>query len=291
MVNINNKKLGMLLGLHIGDSLGATLEFTDKSEIYELHTEIIGGGVYNWHPGEPTDDTEMMLCLLNSIADLGRFDQKDVAKRYLDWFNKNPKDVGNTISQALNNLNRGMSLSSCGVDSEFGQGNGSLMRCAPMALLPFSNLSIKRQCSITHAHQMCVYCDQIFILLLQDLINGLSKEEAFQNLLINSKKRDTSIYLLMEQIPYTTLDEFVKSGYVLETLFCTAWAFIYTNSFEEALIKIVNEGGDADTYGAITGAIAGAYYGLESIPDRWGNVIHKKNEIVMATLRILERGL
>ena len=147
-----DKALGMLLGLHVGDSLGATLEFKDKHEIYEPHTEIIGGGLLSWKPGEATDDTDMMLCLLRSISNTGKFDQAAVSKEFLKWFESNPKDVGNTVSHALSNLKSGIDLENCGLKSEMNQGNGSLMRSASMALILYSDTDIRLQCSITHSH-------------------------------------------------------------------------------------------------------------------------------------------
>ena len=59
------------------------------------------------------------------------------------------------------------------------------------------------------------------------------------------------------------------SGYVVETLQAVFQAFFETNSFEECLVNVVNRGGDADTTGAIAGMIAGAFYGLDNIPQHW----------------------
>jgi ADP-ribosyl-[dinitrogen reductase] hydrolase len=60
-----------------------------------------------------------------------------------------------------------------------------------------------------------------------------------------------------------------SGGYVVETL-ATVLHFLHASrSFEETLVGVVNQGGDADTTGAIAGAIAGAYHGLEGLPERW----------------------
>ncbi len=59
------------------------------------------------------------------------------------------------------------------------------------------------------------------------------------------------------------------SGYVVETLQTVFHHFFTTATFEECLIGVVNQGGDADTTGAIAGMIAGACYGLGAIPERW----------------------
>jgi len=57
-----------------------------------------------------------------------------------------------------------------------------------------------------------------------------------------------------------------SSGYAIDSLEAALWSFYHTDTFEEALLKAVNLGDDADTVGAITGQIAGAYYGVDSIP-------------------------
>ena len=53
------------------------------------------------------------------------------------------------------------------------------------------------------------------------------------------------------------------------TLESAVWALLNTTSFEDALIRAVNLGEDADTVGAVVGALAGAAYGVEAIPQRW----------------------
>ena len=59
------------------------------------------------------------------------------------------------------------------------------------------------------------------------------------------------------------------TAYVADTLRTVFHDFFSTRGFEECLVRIVNRGGDADTAGAIAGAIAGAHYGLPAIPGRW----------------------
>ena len=60
-----------------------------------------------------------------------------------------------------------------------------------------------------------------------------------------------------------------SSAYVVDTMQTVLHYFFSTNSFADCIIGVVNQGGDADTTGAIAGMIAGAFYGLESFPRRW----------------------
>jgi ADP-ribosylglycohydrolase len=59
------------------------------------------------------------------------------------------------------------------------------------------------------------------------------------------------------------------SGYVVRSLEAALWAFAKSTSFEHGALLAVNLGNDADTTGAVYGQIAGAYYGVEGIPERW----------------------
>jgi ADP-ribosyl-[dinitrogen reductase] hydrolase len=52
------------------------------------------------------------------------------------------------------------------------------------------------------------------------------------------------------------------------------WGLMTTDSFEAAVVQVVNLGNDADTVGAVVGALAGAAYGLASIPKRWRDALH-----------------
>ncbi|HSV14780.1 MAG TPA: ADP-ribosylglycohydrolase family protein, partial [Tepidisphaeraceae bacterium] len=62
--------LGCLVGLAVGDALGTTLEFRPKGS-FEPITEMIGGGPFRLDPGQWTDDTSMALCLAESLLEKG----------------------------------------------------------------------------------------------------------------------------------------------------------------------------------------------------------------------------
>lgn len=269
---------GMLLGLHVGDSLGANLEFTQPRKD-NLQIDIVGGGGLDWRPGEPTDDTIMMYQLLESIAIRGHFDQEYTAQMFLEWYKTSPKDIGGTVRQALKNILYGMPVEKSGLSTEYSQGNGSLMRSAPLALLDYDDEIIRKQCSITHAHPTCIHCDQIYVYLLELLLEGASKKEAFELALKKAKNINSELSSALLNIDNLNISDIFTEGYVVDSLVFSIWAFMKLDSFEEALITIVNRGGDADTLGAITGAICGAYYGIESIPRRWLDKIELKDDI------------
>jgi ADP-ribosyl-[dinitrogen reductase] hydrolase len=76
------------------------------------------------------------------------------------------------------------------------------------------------------------------------------------------------------------MEDLVPSGFVLDTLQAAMWCFLNTDSFEDAVVYAVNLGGDTDTIGAVCGALAGAWYGLEQIPSRWQQPLDGRQEII-----------
>lgn len=277
-MNNLDKKKAMLLGLHIGDSLGATLEFSNGRNEENLLKEIIGGGPFQWNVGDATDDTDMMMCILKSLSEKSKFSLDDISERFINWRRSKPKDIGRTIHEAISDLIlRGLDYG--GIKGEFCRSNGSLMRCAPMALYDSSEEEIKKQTKLTHGEEICSLCDLIFIQALKDALAGKDKEEIYKNALARSKENQ-ELYFSLLNIKKTSWDQLNTSGYVISSLFCAFWALMNHDSFEEALVYVINKGDDSDTCGAISGALLGAYYGLEGLPERWLNKIQYRNEII-----------
>lgn len=142
MKQILSDRLKLLLtGLATGDSLGSTSEFKSQSEVPALYARLkhtgwpfaqVGGGPFGWRPGDPTDDSDMALCLVRSFAELGRFDGADVARRFVEWLRSGPPDVGGTTRRTLGAIAAGTAWHEGGLaDYRRNPGNaanGSLMR-------------------------------------------------------------------------------------------------------------------------------------------------------------------
>ena len=80
----------------------------------------------------------------------------------------------------------------------------------------------------------------------------------------------------LEEFANTEEDEINSSGYVIDSMEAAVWSLITTESYEEALLKIINLGEDTDTIGAIAGGLAGLYYGYDNIPKEWKDCIVKR---------------
>lgn len=271
-----NKELGMLLGLHCGDSLGATLEFGPSRSRENFLEDIIGGGEYHWTPGAPTDDTDLAFCLLQSLTQNKTFVPEDYTKYLIAWYHSNPPDIGNTTKAALKRLIQGISFTESGGKDETTQTNGSLMRCAPLALLPFNEDMIKIQCAMTHAHQTCIDADLIFISALKDALLGKDKTHIYNSSLHYASRINLKIHEELLKIPNTPWEDLRTGGLVVETLAASFWGLLNSENFKDAIVLVVNRGNDSDTVGAVTGALCGAYYGLDSIPQKWLQTIQLK---------------
>ena len=133
---------GALLGLAIGDALGATVEFMLPGT-FEPMTEILGGGPHGLMPGEWTDDTSMALCLAESLIQCEGFDAEDQLNRYVRWWKNGHLsstgicfDIGITTRAALEKFQETGQPS--GLTSPDTAGNGSIMRLAPVPIF-YSN--------------------------------------------------------------------------------------------------------------------------------------------------------
>lgn len=280
---MKNRVLGMLLGHHTGDALGATLEFQPPRHPNSWLRDIEGGGNFKWRPGQATDDTDLMLCVLDALVSRKEFSFPRLKNNLLEWYKSGPIDIGTTTRKGLIMLTRGHPVEHCGDDHEGSQGNGSLMRCAPLALLDTAAETladvVKKQASITHAHPRCIRADWSLVSSLQALLQGHPKQSVYQSALLSLKARDDVLYESLAGMSERVWEHLATSGYVVDTLTAGFWALLHSTSFEDAMVKVINRGDDADTCGAVAGALCGAFYGAKAIPHRWLNVIEQKGAI------------
>lgn len=288
-----NKFLGCLLGLAVGDALGSSLEFK-KPGTFEPITRIIGGGYHKLKAGQWTDDTSMALCLAQSLIDCNGFDAKDQMEKYCKWEEEGYMsstgecfDIGNTTLKALDDFRlTGNSYSTITDDSA--AGNGSIMRLSPIPMYYYQNpedalkyaaLSSKT----THANTMCVDACRYMSGIMVGLLNGESKEIVLssmylpvENYFVNESLCDAVKEVASGSFKTKHPPEIKGTGFVVETLEAALWAFYHSNNFKEGALKVVNLGNDADTTGAVYGQIAGIIY---DIPQEWLKIISMREKI------------
>jgi ADP-ribosyl-[dinitrogen reductase] hydrolase len=266
MQDIHKRAEAAFFGLALGDALGATVEFMTPGEImskYGCLNEITGGGWLKLKPGQVTDDTQMSLCIARAIAASNGWSLEAIAENFSAWLRSKPVDIGDTCRRGIRNyMLKGI------LETPYNQwdaGNGACMRMLPVALFTLGNDELLKEYAIaqghlTHHHPLsdaaCISLGR----LVQMAVLGRSKTTLrgeLENLLADHEN--------FRFEPYRGL----STAYVVDTMQTVFHYFFKTRDFEECIVRTVNQGGDADTTGAIAGMLAGAYYGLESIPKRW----------------------
>lgn len=277
---------GCLLGLAAGDALGTTVEFKAPGT-FEPMTDIVGGGPFSLKRGAWTDDTSLALCLAESLIECRAFEAADQMERYIRWWRDGHLssngfcfDIGGTTAQALHTYIR-TEDPFAGSTSARAAGNGSLMRLAPAPLFfasdPEKAVRMSSESSrTTHGAVTCLDACRYYGGLIVGAVNGVSKEELLA-------PRYAPAAQLWEREPLCAeVDEvaagsflhkeppaIVGSGYVVRALEAALWAFSRSTNFRDGCLLAVNLGYDADTTGAIYGQLAGAYYGVDGIPEGW----------------------
>ncbi|HET8629746.1 MAG TPA: ADP-ribosylglycohydrolase family protein [Thermomicrobiales bacterium] len=284
--------LGCLLGLALGDALGAPLEFMTRAQIAATHGEVrepIGGGWLMVDPGEYTDDTQMALALAESIIACRQVDPADIARRFVAWAASHPKDIGNITRLALRYHAQGVPHGEVGprVCRELAgrcAGNGSVMRCAPVGLFHAARPEALVRDSLvtsalTHADPQSAWSTVAVNLAIADLVAG-RREGLVERIAPQIKEPRVRETLLAA--PGLARRDVRSGGFVLETLGAAFWALENHEGFEEVVVAAINLGDDADTVGAVAGALAGAREGVDALPRRWLALLHDADQIAAA---------
>lgn len=304
-MTLQNRFKGSLVGLGVGDALGASVEFL-KRDTYEIST-YQSGGKLNVKLGEYTDDTAMALCLSWSLLENG-FDEKNQLELYLKWLleaymsaDGRVVDCGKTIYYSLMNYKKNKTITS-NQNQKFTAGNGSLMRIAPIAL--YSHKNIKKalvysalSSYTTHGLDVCADACMAYTGLIIAALNALEKDEILSYAyakyifgLIDDKSLDVKC-VLEGSYKHKTRDEISSTGYVIHSLEAALWCFYNSQNFDDGLKLAVNLGNDTDTIGAIYGQLAGAYYGFDAISKDLRENLMRSDFLQDTALRLYEVAL
>lgn len=285
MDHLQDRLRGIAVGAAVGDALGMPLEFHPPRPENAWVTEMIAGPL---PPGTFTDDTEMALCLAESLLQTSPLDVHDLAGRFTGWLQSRPSDVGIHTAQVLKEIINGEDISRAAQKVQDQEpdsaSNGSLMRAWPIAIARSGSESLltsetRLQCELTHTHPDSVQGTIFFNFILYNILQAGSEspQAIIRQAVHNAAEKillDEDFAMKISLAPMRLPRDLKNTGWVRHTLESALWAVQTTLSFEEALVKVVNLGNDADTAGAVTGAIAGALYGLQGIPSRWREALH-----------------
>lgn len=307
-----DRVLGALLGLAVGDALGATLDFIEPESppFPELargpHVDVIGGGPFRLARGQVTSGTQMACCLATSIRARGRLEVHDVAARYTAW-QEHAFHIDEPTAAALNAIREGMPIGIVGSRQVLGVSprriadHGSLARTAPIGVLLACEPSTRRAASLadsslTHPDPRSRLACAAFNAALSRGVLGFAtphalltaaREElrhAAHTLFYEGEEElATAVEELEQDLTAAEQDDpelYGPSLHIHRTarsvsvaLRLAFWEILHAPSFRDALIDAVNRGGEAHTNGAITGALAGALWGASAIPEEWRRAV------------------
>lgn len=290
-----HRAVGCLVGLACGDAVGAPIEFLPRGRFRPV-TGMQGGGKFQVEPGQWTDDTSMALCLADSLLAVAGFDPLDQMERYYRWadsgYNSSKAEafgLGKTVLRAFVQFRKTGSAYSGPVDEKW-SGNGSLMRLAPIPIFYHRCVEQTRHFAamssqVTHGSEACLAACAAFSEILHNALWGKSKEALF----IASGHRIEAFLAGygIGEFRTKTANDVKGSGFVMDCLEAALWAFWSTDSFEEAVLAAANLGDDADTTAAVCGQLAGAFYGIEGIPQTWRTRLHQRTRIETCARELL----
>lgn len=276
-----NRIKGALFGFAIGDALGGTTEFLTRDQIkkqYGVVNKIVGGGCWDLEKGETTDDTAMTLAVARGILINPQDPVEDIGKEFLKWYDSRPKDVGIIISTVFGHFNGNWFESAEKVHyenlGERSAGNGSLMRCLPVAVA-YKDIEevesiTRKQSQMTHydstADEACIIYNRV----AYHVLHGKDLKEAI---------RDEIKGTIYEVALSGERPSCPPSGYVVHTMHWVLYWLLNSDSYLDVVVGATNEGDDSDTVAAIAGGLAGLACGFEALPKEFVEVLLQKDEI------------
>lgn len=277
-----HRAVGALLGLAVGDALGAPFEFGSAGQWSKRFPnpvqggigEMIGGGGFNWQPGEFTDDTQMALALAESLITHDGLDLDDVWTRFRTWA-ADANDVGNITRAALSHTDRHGAAGQAHRRLGKSAGNGSLMRVLPVSLALVDSdtetvmAAACEQSALTHADPAAGWGAAVYAELVRRTITGNDPSEQIESVLAAVPKPHNVQFKQMLAAQWGPSREGPGNGSVWGCLAQAVWAVRTTSTFEQAISAAIELGDDTDTVAAVTGGLAGALYGIQGIPGRW----------------------
>jgi ADP-ribosylglycohydrolase len=280
---------GCLLGQLAGDALGSQVEFESPERIRQRYPEgvrsIQDGGSWNTLAGQPTDDSEMALALARTLCAQGRFDLEEIAQAYVRWYKSSPFDIGNTCRTALagaaQSLRSRLPAASAAQATAVrtSQANGALMRISPLSIFGVWAAEddvvkwARADASLTHPHPVCLSANAVFTATVSYAIRtGAGRTELYGVALRLAEAQPDAPQVteaLARAAEAPPADFLHQSGWVCLALQNAFHQLLHAPDLEEGLVDTVGRGGDTDTTAAIAGALLGAAFGAEAIPERW----------------------
>lgn len=301
MVDLESKFRGTILGVAVGDALGAAYEDASyKSTMGLLPKSIYQTAlIYGEGKLKYTDDTLMTIALTKSILEAGEFNPESAMQKYYEWYMTGDlRGIGITTNKALHNYHLNKDWKNSGVLSQWSAGNGTAMRVAPLALYHLNSSldelyrDVRRDAVLTHRNELSTTGSLVVALAIRLAINEEEKFDFIPKILeiLESFGLKNEVYQKLADIdeliyskPSDAQDialEIGNSGFIVESVGVAIYQFIARNTFDDTIYYTILCGGDTDTNASIAGAIAGAYYSDSAIPKKYLSRLENFNELV-----------
>lgn len=294
-MGIKDKIYGCLFGQAIGDALGLGTEFMTKTEAKEKYpnglteySQIIRDyHRINFQPGMWSDDTDMMLCIANAIIEDKGINLHTIARNFKDWFYApDTRGVGQTTYKVLaiaDYVEKPQQVAELiwKMSRTKNAANGAVMRTSITGLLK-NNVTQTAEdvCKLTHFDSRCVGSCVIVSEIISHLI-WQGEQLSYSQIITIGNQYDNRIAEYIDKaycdsIDRLELDEPSSIGYTLKAMGATLWCLFHAHNFEEGLLAVVNEAGDADTNAAVACAVLGAKFGYNTIPQKYIDGLRKR---------------
>ncbi|WP_334331796.1 ADP-ribosylglycohydrolase family protein [Companilactobacillus sp. HBUAS59544] len=294
MYNLKN----ILYAAVVGDALGVPVEFKKRDTYYI--DKMTSGGTWEQKPGSWSDDTSFTLPLMENLVEHGDYDQ--LMQKFENYMFRNQYTpdgeafgIGQGCAKAIRNwsINHYPALK-CGDPSVYANGNGALMRLAPLAIhlrkvgKTAQRLELTRNYTcLTHRHPRSVMASFIYLEILHFLLNGEHLTEILKKLPnhLESNLQDYSeewneftefADIFQPKFKQTNRQDIKSTGYVVDTLQACLWCALNATSVDEAVLLAVNLGDDTDTIASITATLASCMYPNDQINPRWVEQLRNK---------------
>ena len=297
------RALGAMLGLAVGDALGAPLETLSRDEIAAEHGgpvgEMVGGGRFSRRSGQVTNDTQLALCLADSLISLGGFDGNHVLGCYVRWFNEGQEDLSTGMRDVLAAVAGGadayQATSQAATAVQAPAGNAPLVRTTPIGIA-FSGMegnlrdATLAEAALTHFDPLAGKAALLHNQVISWQLTG-GPQRVYSELKdpswLDDRLEDFVIPAINSSLDHAEKAAAASPGAATSTLAVGLAAYFNAESFEQGLTWAVNLGGDADSNGAVTGALLGARFGAAAIPERWLEPIAERDRLEHTARRLV----
>lgn len=282
---MESKILGTLYGHAFGDASGGRLEFRGVPSHHEIKKamELVGGGVFKLAPGQVTDDGELTLQVFRALYTYFMLESETgveiddlIFQNFKMWMDSNPFDIGSTTKNAFHDAKTKYEMvenvNALNVNSE---SNGALMRCAPYAIFAyifeFTDKElydfIEMDVKFTHVKQCVVNLVYAYCIIILSILKGYDNDTIYLKLVEISNTLDDLKLAQLVECTITHPDVTKNIGWDKNAFSLVLYCLFNNFSFEHAIEYTLSLGGDTDTNAAIVGAVMGAKYGIDSVPN------------------------